>query len=51
MRHQMDITQSGVQWQVKPVSHLTNSLLNYKWSYLFVLELAQTCEIQVVCAQ
>ena len=39
MKHQVYITQSSAKQQIKLVSHLTNSLLYYQWSYKFVFEL------------
>ena len=51
MKHWVYIAQSNARQQIKFINHLTNSLLYYKWSYEFVLELTQTCEVQVASAQ
>ena len=51
MKHRVHIAQSSVRRQIKFVSHLTNSLLYYKWSYKSIFELTQTCEVQVASAQ
>ena len=51
MKHRVYIAQSSTRRQIKSVSHLTNSLLYYKRSYEFVLELTRTCEVQVASAQ
>ena len=51
MKHRVNIMQGSMQQQIKFISHLTNSLLHYKWFYVSTFELMQTCEVQVACAQ
>ena len=51
MKHRVYIAQSSARRQIKLVSHLTNSLLYYKWSYEFFFEVTRTCEVQVASAQ
>ena len=51
MKHWVYIAQSSVRRQIKLVSHLTNSLLYYKLSYVSVFELTLACEVQVASAQ
>ena len=51
MKHRVYIAQSSARRPIQSVSHLTNSLLYYKWSYKFVFELTRTCEVQVASAQ
>ena len=51
MKHRVYIVQSSVRHQIQFISHLTNSPQHYKWSYEFVFELMQTCEVQVASAQ
>ena len=51
MKHRVHIAQSSARPQIQFISHLTNSLFHDKWSYVFVFELTQTCEVQIASAQ
>ena len=42
MKQRVNIMQGSARQQIKFISHLTNSLLYYKWSYVSVLELSRT---------